>query len=72
MIITLANKYRISLKKSFIIGDSDNDILAGKKAGLNTILVKSSKIHDYKINVEPNFIAKDINSAVNIILKTWK
>ena len=69
MIIALANKYRISLKKSFIIGDSDKDILAGKKAGLKTILVKSSKIHDYKINVEPSFRTKDINSAVNIILK---
>ena len=60
MIIALANKYRINLKKSFIIGDSDIDILAGKKAGLRTILVKSPKIKNYKINVKPNFKTTDL------------
>ena len=30
MIITLANKYRIDLKKSYFVGDTDIDVLAGR------------------------------------------
>ena len=52
-----------------MIGDSDRDILAGKRAGLKTILVESSKIKDYKLNVKPNFKATNLWSAVNLILK---
>ena len=55
MIITLAQKYGISLKKSYMIGDSDRDILAGKLSNLKTILIKSPKIKDYKLNVKPDF-----------------
>ena len=69
MIITLANRYRINLKKSFMIGDSDIDILAGKKAGLKTILVESPKNKDYRINVKPNFKTTNLNSAVDLVLK---
>ena len=68
MITTLANKYNIDLKKSFMIGDSDIDILAGKRAGLKTILIKSPKIKDYRINIKPDFNATDLYSAVNIVL----
>ena len=61
-------KYKIDLKQSFMIGDSDIDILAGKRAGLKTILVKSPKIKDYRINIKPDFNATDLYSAVNIVL----
>ena len=69
MITTLAKKYRISLKKSFMIGDSDRDILAGKRAGVKTILVKSPKIKDYKLDVKPNFKADNLWSAVKLVLR---
>ena len=62
MIISLADKYRINLKKSFMIGDSDKDILAGEKAGLKTILVDSPKSKEYRINVKPKFKTTNINS----------
>ncbi|WP_243385480.1 D-glycero-alpha-D-manno-heptose-1,7-bisphosphate 7-phosphatase [Bacillus kexueae] len=39
MITDLAEKYEIDLTKSFMVGDRDVDILAGKKAGVVTILV---------------------------------
>ena len=71
MITTLANKYRISLKKSFMIGDGDRDILAGKRAGVKTILVKSPKIKDYKLNVKPNFKATNLWSAVKLVLRKY-
>jgi D-glycero-D-manno-heptose 1,7-bisphosphate phosphatase len=69
MITTLAHKYRINLKNSFMIGDSDRDILAGKNAGVKTILVESPKIKDYKLNVKPNFKTTSLWSAVNLVLK---
>lgn len=39
MILKAAEKYNIDLSKSWIIGDSENDIKAGKLAGCKTVLV---------------------------------
>lgn len=41
MITSLAVKYGISLENSYMIGDRDVDILAGKGAGTKTILIGS-------------------------------
>lgn len=69
MIKELAKKYKIDLKKSFVVGDSDKDILAGFKCKCKTILVKSIKINEYRYNVNPNFIVKNLYEAVKIITK---
>ena len=60
MILYLAKKYNINLSKSYFVGDSDTDILAGKLANLKTILVKSIKFKNYKLNVKPNFNVKNL------------
>ena len=39
MLHTLANKHNVNLKYSFMVGDRDVDILAGKQAGTKTILI---------------------------------
>lgn len=39
MITDLANKYNIHLEVSYMIGDRDVDMIAGKRAGVKTILV---------------------------------
>lgn len=39
MIHRLAIKHEVSLKDSFMVGDRDVDIMAGKQAGTNTILI---------------------------------
>ena len=39
MLHTLANKHQVSLKESYMIGDRDVDIMAGKQAGAKTILI---------------------------------
>jgi len=70
MINTLSKKYGINMNKSFMIGDSDRDILAGKKAGLKTILVASPKIKDYKLNVVPNYKKNNLKEAISLILRT--
>ena len=68
MVFTLAKRYNIDLKKSFMVGDTDIDVLTGKRAGLKTILVKSPKIKDYAFDIRPDYRVKDLNSAVNIVL----
>ena len=35
-------RYQVSIKESFMIGDSDRDILAAKKVGLKAFLIKSN------------------------------
>ena len=60
-------KYKISFKKSFMIGDRWSDIEAGKKIGCKTIFIdykyteKQPKNFDYKV--------KSLSQAAKIILK---
>ncbi len=42
MILEAAEKFGIDLTKSFLIGDRDKDIEAGKRAGVRTILLKTT------------------------------
>jgi len=47
MILDLAKKYDIDLSKSYMVGDTDTDIQAGKKAGTKTVFLgKSDPIAD--------------------------
>lgn len=39
MILRLARKHAIDLKRSWMIGDSDTDVEAGRRAGCRTVLV---------------------------------
>jgi D-glycero-D-manno-heptose 1,7-bisphosphate phosphatase len=55
MILEGIDKWNIDIAKSWMIGDSPTDSIAGKKAGLKTIL-----IGDYKDVKEADFIVKDL------------
>ncbi|MFP3398561.1 HAD hydrolase-like protein, partial [Brevibacterium sp. SIMBA_078] len=37
MIEDLARKYNVNLSKSYMVGDTDTDIMAGKKAGTKCV-----------------------------------
>ena len=39
MILDLGEKYKIDLEKSYMVGDTDTDIQAGKKAGTRTVFI---------------------------------
>ena len=59
----------ISRRESWIVGDTTSDILAGKRAGLRTILVRTGYAgRDFKFDVQPDFIANDLSGAVEWIL----
>lgn len=58
--------------KSYLVGDTIRDIETGKSAGLKTILVFSGKEKLENKNSwhsHPDFVAQDLFSAVDIILK---
>lgn len=67
-------KYNIDLKKSYLIGDGVNDIKAGKKMGVKTILIANSLETGYlaviKKNlevIEPDYIVKNLKEVQDII-----
>ncbi len=69
--------HHISLKKSFVIGDREFDVHAGKAAGCKTILVltgagKQTLEHLKKTpeeNNQPDFVATDILEATHWLIR---
>lgn len=72
MLDLLAKRHSINLKSSYFIGDSDLDILCGKKRKMKTFLVDSPRKKKYLLNVKPNFRVKSLNKAVEQIFKNEK
>ncbi len=68
MIEKMQRKYNIDLSLSYMVGDTTTDIMAGKNAGLKTILLKTGEGgRDGKFETVPDWIAADLLQAVNII-----
>ena len=67
LIFEAAKKWSLDLKNSFVIGDNWKDVLAGKKAGCKTILIR----RNYNKNLKDsyNFEARNLKEAVEIIKK---
>lgn len=65
MIIRLAEEYKIDLEKSYMVGDREPDITAGKEAGTKTILVGVRE----KIEVDADMTFHDLLSAAEWICK---
>lgn len=65
MILELAKKHNISLKDSWMVGDMDTDIEAGKRAGCKTAKIgKPNRLADIN-GKDLNEIAEDILRLVN-------
>ena len=58
MLKDAAKKYKIDLKKSFVIGDRWKDIKAGKKADCKTIFI--DKKYNEKLKGRPNYSIKNL------------
>lgn len=67
-------EHRINLKNSFMVGDHAWDIIAGKRAGLTTILVNTSgRSRDSRYaHIQPDFAARNLKEAASIIRKHAK
>ena len=75
MILKALKKFNIDPEISFLISDGLIDTVAGKKAGLKTILVKTGPGHSmdrkYK-HIKPDFSLKNLSQAVKIVKNNVK
>lgn len=67
MLLAAAEKWGIDLSKSWMLGDRETDMIAGKAAGCRTVFIASHKIID---SIHADFISKNIIEAVNSLLAT--
>lgn len=68
MLLDVARALDIDLSGSWMIGDTDADVLAGQGAGCRTILVQNERsAHKRLGKVFPDFVASDLQGAVTRI-----
>lgn len=64
------DKFNLDFRRCWLVGDKTSDIKAGKNINCKTILVKTGYAgKDKRYKVKPDFKAKDLNDAVNLILR---
>lgn len=64
MILEAAEKWSVTLRSSFVVGDRWKDIEAGRRAGCITILLD----YPYNKGVTADFRVNDLRSAAEVIL----
>lgn len=67
MLLDAAKEFNINLKSSWMVGDSDRDIKAGKAAGCITVAVRTGRsTHTTKVN--PDYWFENLTEAVSFII----
>jgi len=68
MLLAAAAEMDIDLTRSWMIGDSDRDVEAGRSAGCRTILISSAHADPgHPQESKPDFVAVNLREAVNIV-----
>lgn len=68
LLISAASVHAIDLSRSWMIGDSDSDVLAGQAAGTRTVLVEHPRTaHRRSAMAKPTFRAKDLRMATRVL-----
>jgi D-glycero-D-manno-heptose 1,7-bisphosphate phosphatase len=67
MIMRAADEHKIDLTNSFMVGDAEKDIQAGKNASLKTILVLTGTGKNYKKTTEADYIIDNLNQVKDLI-----
>lgn len=71
MLMNAAREHGVELKESVMVGDSERDIIAGKRAGCKTVLVLTGKLAredtEY-LTDKPDFVANDLSDAAEYII----
>jgi D-glycero-D-manno-heptose 1,7-bisphosphate phosphatase len=69
MLLAAAEELDIELASSWMIGDTDSDVLAGKSAGCRTVLLEvPPSAHKRSAQVAPDLCAPDLAHAVTLLL----
>lgn len=75
LLLRAAREHRIALERSVFVGDSWRDIVAGRSAGVRTVLVLSGHVKPEMLdspemqNHPPDHVAPDLQGAVEWILR---
>jgi D-glycero-D-manno-heptose 1,7-bisphosphate phosphatase len=70
MLLDSARELGIDLARSWMIGDTDGDVLAGRAAGCRTVLVEQrGSAHKRTGDVRPDAVAADLRAAVDVVLQ---
>lgn len=71
MLLAAAADARLDLGRSWMVGDTDGDVQAGRAAGCRTILVEHPhSAHKRTAELHPDAVANDLTAAASIILGT--
>ena len=71
MLLAAAAELAIDLRRSWMIGDTDGDVQAGRAAGCRTILVEHRpSAHKRTAELSPDAVVSDLTAAAGIILAT--
>lgn len=65
MLLQAVKDFGISLAKSWVVGDGEADIIAGREVNCKTIKIGEEMATEIKL--EPNFYAQNLSEAVKII-----
>lgn len=65
LLLTAAREHEIDLKKSWVIGDSDVDVEAGRNAGCKTVRITDGNTGG---NCQPDLFARTLLDAVHQVL----
>jgi D-glycero-D-manno-heptose 1,7-bisphosphate phosphatase len=69
MLLDAANQLGIDLVRSWMIGDTDADVLAGQSAGCQTVLIEHrASAHKREGDVRPVAVASTLAAAVELLL----
>lgn len=67
MFLQAVKDFGINLSKSWFIGDDQRDVIAGRNANIKTIKIGEKMLT--KLKLEPNYYAKNIKEAVEIVFR---
>ncbi len=66
MLLEAAGSLGLDLARSWMVGDTDADVLAGRAAGCRTMLIRNpASIHKRQQVVMPNVVARDLTDGVD-------
>lgn len=65
-----AREFEIDLKKSWMVGDQDSDLLCGRNAGCRVALIEHRGSAHKRGKVEPDLRVKDLADLANALIPT--
>jgi D-glycero-D-manno-heptose 1,7-bisphosphate phosphatase len=68
LLVRAAVDFGLDLERSWMVGDTDSDIAAGRAAGCRTILIEHPGSSHKRLVAEADVIAADLPAAASIIL----